>query len=443
MPAADPKKRFKFTEATLKALPTPKAGRVRYRDSDCPGLSLYCTNKGEGKGKRLVFYFRSRIAEIPLGESPALTVEEARKKVKTSIAPDPAAAAAKRRAIREESTLAELWAWFDLHHVAHLRESTQRHYRDSWRLHLLPALGAKQLSAIHRRDVQAMADDVTTITGKGAGRHVCAVLSAMYHAAAKDEALQFKGDIPTTGIRRPKVASRARFLQPGELPAFLAALAEEPPLWKLFWTCCLFVGLRRGNVASARWSDVSLDLGQWMVPEERSKNGALLAVPIPLPVLAQLKAWREEQPAQLKEANNARRRLLERGDAGSRERQPLLTTDELTEAERYVFPSALALGKPSGQPHITDPKASWRRVLIRAGLSDLRPHDLRRSIGSWMALGGVGLPIIGAALGHKDQRSTAVYARLNDGAVRAAMERATSAMLTAGHSQTKEIHREP
>ena len=255
--------------------------------------------------------------------------------------------------------------------------------------------------------------------------------------------MQYKGDIPTTGIRRPKVASRARFLQPGELPAFLAALAEEPPLWKFFWTCCLFVGLRRGNVASARWADVSLDLGQWMVPEERSKNGALLAVPIPLPVLAQLKAWREEQPAQLKEANNARRRLLERGDAGSRERQPLLTTDELTEAERYVFPSALALGKPSGQPHITDPKASWRRVLIRAGLSDLRPHDLRRSIGSWMALGGVGLPIIGAALGHKDQRSTAVYARLNDGAVRAAMERATSAMLTAGHSQTKEIHREP
>ena len=145
-----------------------------------------------------------------------------------------------------------------------------------------------------------------------------------------------------------------------------------------------------------------------------------------------MKARREEQPDQLKEANYARRRLLERGDAGSRERQPLLTTAELTEAKLYVFPSVLALGKPSTRPHVTDPKASWRRVLIRAGLSDLRPHDLRRSIGSWMALGGVGLPIIGAALGHKDQRSTTVYARLNDGAVRAAMELATSAMLTAG-----------
>lgn len=431
MPAPISATRFAFTEARLKAIVNPAPGKkIRYKDVACPGLGLRVT----GETRTFIWYGKAegKPEEIRLGTWPTMTVEAARKVAKSTIGPNPTAAAESRRAIRKESTLAELWSWFNQHHVGHLRPSTARCYRDTWRLHLLPVLGSKRLTAIHRRDVQAMADGVAAQSGNGAGRICCAVLSAMYHAATNDDALQYKGDIPTTGIRRPKVASRARFLQPGELPAFLAALAEEPPLWKLFWTCCLFVGLRRGNVASARWADVSLDLGQWMVPEERSKNGALLAVPIPAPVLAQLKAWREEQPAQLKEANNARRRLLERGDAGSRERQPLLTTAELTEAKLYVFPSALALGKPSTRPHVTDPKASWRRVLIRAGLSDLRPHDLRRSIGSWMALGGVGLPIIGAALGHKDQRSTAVYARLNDGAVRAAMERATSAMLTAG-----------
>lgn len=75
----------------------------------------------------------------------------------------------------------------------------------------------------------------------------------------------------------------------------------------------------------------------------------------------------------------------------------MLTDAELAQASHYLFPSALALGKPSSLPHITDPKSSWRRLLIRAKLANLRPHDLRRSIGSWMALGGVGLPIIGAA----------------------------------------------
>jgi integrase len=456
MGTADPTTKFQFTEARLKDWPTPKAGRIRLKDAGCPGLCLYVSPKvkdqaGRVKNNPKVFYFyakaNNRPVEIRLGTWPTLTVEEARKLAKTSIAPDPAKAAAAKRAIREESTLVELWTWFDLHHVSALRDSTARRYRDSWRLHIEPELGAKQLSAIRRVDVQAMADNtvnagkpklskdgkpIRKTGGNGAGRHACAVLSAMFHAATKDDALQYRGDIPTAGIRRPKVASRARFLQPGELPAFIAALADEPQPWKLFWTCCLFVGLRRGNVASARWADVSLDLGQWAVPEERSKTGAYLLVPIPVPVLDQLRAWKEELPARLLEANEARQRLLIRGDAGARERLPMLTPDQLAESAGYLFPAALALGKPSTLPHVTDPKASWRRVLLRAKLLNLRPHDLRRSIGSWMALGGVGLPIIGAALGHKDQRSTAVYARLNDGAVRAAMERATEAMLSAG-----------
>lgn len=441
MPVIQSATLFPFTEKRVKDWPTPSAGRVRLRDSGCPGLSLYVTPKLRA------FYYRTRVAEVRLGTWPTLTVEEARKLAKTTVAPDPAKAAASKRAIREESTVAELWAWFDRHHVSALRESTARRYRDSWHLHIEPSLGAKQLSAVRRADVQSMADAIVDAGkpkvskegrpirktgGNGAGRHACAVLSAMYHAAAKDDAMHYRGDIPTAGIRRPKVASRARFLQPGELPAFLAALADEPQPWKLFWACCLFVGLRRGNVASARWADVSLDLGQWAVPEERSKTGAYLLVPIPAPVMVQLREWKAAMPGRLAEANEARRRLLTRGDAGVCDRLPLLSSTSLAEAGQYLFPAVLAPGKPSACPHVIDPKASWRRVLLRAGLSNLRPHDLRRSIGSWMALGGVGLPIIGAALGHKDQRSTAVYARLNDGAVRAAMERATEAMLAAG-----------
>lgn len=429
--AADPR-RFPFTEPRLRAIPNPPPGvKVRYRDAACPGLAL----RVMGSTRSWIYYAKVNGRPVEIRHEtgwPTLTVEKAREWAKTKVAPAPAAAAESRRAIREESTLAELWDWFTRHHLPTVRASTRRRYDDSWRLHLLPALGAKRLSTIRRSDVQDMADKVAKECGNGAGRHACAVLSAMYHSAARDEALAYKGDIPTAGIRRPKVASRARFLQPGELPAFLRALSQEPEPWRLFWTCCLFVGLRRGNVASARWSDLALDIGQWLVPEERSKTGAMLAVPIPGPVLDQLKAWRDELPGLLREANDKRRKLLARGDAGVRDRLPVLTDAELAEAGRYVFPSPLAAGKPTASLHITDPKASWRRLLLRAKLANLRPHDLRRSIGSWMALGGVGLPIIGAALGHKDQRSTAVYARLNDGAVRAAMNRATDAMLEAG-----------
>lgn len=446
MPAASQKTFISFTEPRLRDWPLPPSGRIRLKDhgnrESVPGLCLYVTPRGK------VFYFygkdkAGRPRDVRLGTWPAMTIEKARERAK-DVSLDPGAVAEEKRAILKESTLAELWDWFKLHHLSRLRPKTVRLYEDAWRLHIAPELGTKRLSAIKKRDVQAMVDGIELAGaprktkegrpirktgGRAAARHAAAMLSAMFHAAAKDEAFAFKADIPTVGIIRPKVPSRARFLQPGELPAFLAALAEEPPIWRLFWTCCLFVGLRRGNVAAARWEDIALDLGQWLVPEERSKTDALLAIPIPANVLAPLREWKAKLPALLEEANEARRRLLTRGDANCRDRQPLMSEAELLESSRYVFPSALVLGKPSEHPHITDPKASWRRVLIRAKLSNLRPHDLRRSIGSWMALGGVGLPIIGAALGHKDAKSTMVYARLNDGAVRAAMERATCAML--------------
>lgn len=39
--------------------------------------------------------------------------------------------------------------------------------------------------------------------------------------------------------------------------------------------------------------------------------------------------------------------------------------------------------------HLTEPKSAWRRVLARAGIEDLRIHDLRRTLGSNMAAAGV------------------------------------------------------
>ena len=67
-----------------------------------------------------------------------------------------------------------------------------------------------------------------------------------------------------------------------------------------------------------------------------------------------------------------------------------------------------------------------------AGFRDLRLHDLRRTLGSWQAATGASLPIIGKSLGHKSLAATQIYARLNLDPVRASINKATDAMLTAG-----------
>jgi integrase len=91
----------------------------------------------------------------------------------------------------------------------------------------------------------------------------------------------------------------------------------------------------------------------------------------------------------------------------------------------WVFPGDGKTG------HMVEVKSGWARILKRAGITDCRMHDHRRTLGSWQALQGASLAIIGASLGHQSLQATQVYARLNADPVRASVTRATDAMLAA------------
>ncbi len=56
----------------------------------------------------------------------------------------------------------------------------------------------------------------------------------------------------------------------------------------------------------------------------------------------------------------------------------------------------------------------WRYVSRRAGLEDVRLHDLRHNYASLAARSSETLPMIGTLLGHKDVRTTVRYAHLDD-----------------------------
>jgi len=89
----------------------------------------------------------------------------------------------------------------------------------------------------------------------------------------------------------------------------------------------------------------------------------------------------------------------------------------------FVFPGQGRTG------HFAEPKSAWRRICKAAGIDGAHIHDLRRTMGSWQAITGASLPIIGKSLNHKKQSTTAIYARLSNDPVRAAMEKAEAAML--------------
>ena len=78
-----------------------------------------------------------------------------------------------------------------------------------------------------------------------------------------------------------------------------------------------------------------------------------------------------------------------------------------------------------------EPKKAWARLLERAGIENLRIHDLRRTLGSWQAKTGASLAIVGKSLNHKSHSTTAIYARLDLDPVRESVDRATGAILAA------------
>lgn len=78
-------------------------------------------------------------------------------------------------------------------------------------------------------------------------------------------------------------------------------------------------------------------------------------------------------------------------------------------------------GHIQGRPLVNVDKA-WCRIRNRAGVNDVRIHDLRRTVGSWLATSGKSLLLIGKVLGHKSTKSTEVYARLAEDAARKALE---------------------
>jgi integrase len=89
----------------------------------------------------------------------------------------------------------------------------------------------------------------------------------------------------------------------------------------------------------------------------------------------------------------------------------------LPRSSEYVFPGAGTSG------HLTEVAKVWRRIRKRAGVPDARIHDLRRTLGSWLAAQGYSLPLIGRALNHTNVSTTQIYARLDLEPVRDALEK--------------------
>ena len=462
----DSQTRFQFTEARIKALPLPKK-RIRFHDTKTVGLCLRVTPKGV-KTFCVYRWSDSKPTESNIGRSGAVSLEQARQ-----IAMEKMGRLAKgediqasKRAIREETTLGELFNSF-LELYAKPRKRSWREDEGLWNRYFVP-LRNRRLSAITPGDVQAVHAKIGRDHGQGAANRAHSLLRKMFNFA---RTRGWKGDNPAVGVLRFKERTRERFMDGEELRQFFAALQTEPDrMARDFFLLALLTGARRSNTLAMRWDDIDLARGLWRIPGEKSKNGEDLVVilaPQVVDLLASRKALANGSPWVLPSAGSktghfvepkcAWRRILARAELSrllvliaiakgdDLAEVDAAMEDAEKEVQRIRF-EALARRMPKG----TDPSAmvldQYRKQAValklnpdEARMRDLRIHDLRRTLGSWQAAGGSSLPVIGRSLGHKHVQTTAIYARLGLGPVRESVERAASAMLAVSTSPEHSI----
>ena len=333
---------FAFSEERIRKLKPPAdKDREYYKDRGFPGLQICCTAAGS-RTYYLVKRTDGRPTRHKLGTFEELSVKQAREAAaaiagKIAMGQNPQA---ERRTMRQEPTIKDLWDHWLLYANAHKKPRSRAEDERNYRLHLSP-LANRRLSTITKSELQSLNSKLGTEKGICAANRSLSLLRAMYNRA---DDIGYTGRNPAKGVKAFREQSRDRYLQPGELESFFAALQAETPLFRDFFEILLFTGARKGNVLSMAWPDVSLDDagGFWRIPE--TKNGRPVIVPLVGPALAILRARKET-------ANGS----------------------------PWVFP-----GKRRGT-HLLSEQHAWGRILKRAKLHDLHPHDLRRSLGSWMA----------------------------------------------------------
>ena len=372
----------RLTKQIIDETSFPSAGQVFVRDEELPGFALRVT-KGR-KSFILEKRIRGRMRRLTIGPYGPLTVDQARKLAATHVGAiaqgdDPAQI---RQDRLHEPTFGELTAQYLERHAP--RKRSARDDQAMLTTHLA-VFRTRKLTDINRNDVARLHAQVGEMAPYRANRLV-ALLRKMFNLA-RDWGL-YAGENPATRIQMFREEARDRFVQPEELPRLFQAIAEEadPSIRGVLLTA-LLTGARRSEVLTMRWDEVSLTRAEWRIPHTKAGRPHLL--PVPHALVAMLRSL------------------------------------PMVEGNPYVF-----VGQ-NGAGHLHDMKRAWDRIRVKAEIRDVRFHDLRRTVGSWLAASGENLHLIGKVLNHRDVSTTAIYARLNLTPVRQALERNAAKMLEA------------
>ncbi|MCE2453164.1 MAG: tyrosine-type recombinase/integrase [Nitrospinae bacterium] len=338
------------------------------------GAKVYIAQARGPKGPR----------RVTVGRHGVIHAEEARKRAALVIARVKAGDEAVPKLLKRAGgpTVAELVKrYLTVYAEAQCKPRTVKVVRSVIRKHILPALGKVPLNSVERAHVAQLHERLCDTPA--VANQAVVVLSLMYRLA-EEWGMVPEGMNPCRAITKYPERRRERFLTEAEFDRLGNVLDEVEEKGGASAAAVaairllVLTGCRKSEILTLRWEDVRLDEAELRLAD--SKTGARVVSLSPPAV-----------------------RLL----AGL----PRLSEDP------WVIP-----GRKPGT-HLRKIDDAWKAVRSRAGLHDVRLHDLRHSFASRALALGEGLPMIGKLLGHAKIETTARYAHLARDSVREAAER--------------------
>ena len=377
--------RAKLTKRVLDRL-EPTAGRYIVWDDDLIGFGVRVEPTGR---KSFIARYRAGDAgrkaplrQVTVGSYGKLTPDQARAEAKSILAAaelgsDPAQ---DRRERRQAKTVADLADHYleDYAKSVGLRPSTVRDASGVLSRYALPRLGRMAVVEVSPADIRrthmATADD----GGRYQANRTLAYLSKLFSLAIEGGLRQ---DNPCRGIKKLPEDRRERVLSEAEVTRFFAALADYPDQGAAdALRLLLFTGSRLNEVLKATWREFDLAAGVWSKPSAHTKQKRVHRLELDGPAIELLRARRAQDPL-----------------------------------GQFLFP-----GRSREAPR-ADLSRPWRWLKVRADLKEVKLHDLRHTLASYMVSSGVPLAVIGRALGHTQAATTARYAHVADSSQRQAV----------------------
>jgi len=265
------------------------------------------------------------------------------------------------------------------------KPSTVADYRSILHRHLLPFLGRRTIDRVSTEQLTAYisAKAAEGLQAKTISNHLVLAHGLFSFAIKRGWAIEN----PVAAVEKPRALendAEIRYLRPEEIARLVCAVESDTlgPTDRLLYELAAGTGLRQGELLALRWRDVDMSAG--LIRVRRSITRGVLGPP---------KSRRSSRAVPLAERLAT---VLERHRTRS----------------YYAAEDDLALPHPdSGRPY--DPsmlRKRFRTALERAGVRRVRFHDLRHTFGTRMAAVGVPMRTLQEWMGHRDFKTTLVYA---------------------------------